>query len=199
MNCNMLNHNPPNINLTNISLSNINPPSKYSNINLNQCFFVFDLDDTLYQKHNVVEEDRTGIENIKLYPNVREILTQLKQNNVPLFLVTKGEVRFQNEKIDRLKIRELFEQVLICEYSEEKKKLFLTLLQKYPLFTGIVVGDRLSVEIRYGNELNMLTIRLKQGKYASENPTEAIQIPQYELNSWIKLENLIKTWGKKQL
>ena len=141
---------------------------------------IFDLDDTLYQKHGVVADDYSGIENIKLYPGAKELLAQLK-TKFKLVLVTKGDAVIQNKKIDLLQIRKQFNQILICSLPEEKKTCFLSIKRKFSKYKYkyVVIGDKLGEEIRYGNELKMITIRLQKGKYGQESPQKEYETPNY--------------------
>ena len=154
---------------------------------------IFDLDDTIYQKHGVVADDYSGIENIRLYPGAREFL-EYCQDKFFLILVTKGDSAIQNKKIDLLKIREQFKQIMICkdgENGEDKKSCFLKIKKEFPESKIVVIGDKLQEEIRYGNELGMITIRIKKGKYEHEFPQEESEIPKYVINDIITLEKLL--------
>ena len=55
-----------------------------------------------------------GIENLQLYPGVRETLTTLKEH-FKLAILTNGLVDVQNKKLDRLGIRDYFDCIIISE------------------------------------------------------------------------------------
>lgn len=156
---------------------------------------IFDLDDTLYQKHGVVADDNSGIKKIKLYPEAKRLLEEFK-TRFKIILVTKGDAAIQNKKIDLLKIRILFDGIMICSLPEEKKACFLKIKKEFPKEKYIVIGDKLGEEIRYGNELGMITVQLKKGKYENKVPKEKNEIPQYTINEFSALSGLLNAITK---
>jgi FMN phosphatase YigB (HAD superfamily) len=148
---------------------------------------IFDLDDTLYQKHGVVNDDFSGMENIQLYMGAYDFLRKTTCKKV---LVTKGNPSMQIKKLEILGIKDFFEEILICSTSEEKKGLFQQLKEKHPECEFWVIGDRIDSEIRFGNELGMKTVLLRKGKYAELVPKEPIEAPTYELKEFSELNSI---------
>jgi FMN phosphatase YigB (HAD superfamily) len=149
---------------------------------------IFDLDDTLYARYGVVADNYSGIENIKIYEGVKEILTDQKFEKV---LVTMGDKKVQDKKIVLLGIKNYFSSILICSDKEQKKECFQTLTKRYPKFKKIVIGDRRDSEIKYGNELNLITILIKSGKYKDLKATNDFEIANYEINNITELSEVL--------
>jgi putative hydrolase of the HAD superfamily len=150
---------------------------------------IFDLDDTLYARYGVVADDYSGMENIAPYSGVIELLNDQEFSKI---LVTKGETHIQNKKIDLLAIRQFFSRIFICKTDLKKKDIFKSIISQNPESEIIVVGDRIDTEIRYGNELNLKTVRIKLGKYKNLQPKEETEIPQYTINKFSQLKKYLK-------
>jgi FMN phosphatase YigB (HAD superfamily) len=148
---------------------------------------IFDLDDTLYRRFGVVDDDNSGIENIKLLPGVKDFLENTKHD---LILVTKGisgVPEIQNKKIDLLGIRKYFKEIMICFSDESKRDCFEEISHKFPLQSLIVIGDRINSEIRFGNSLNLTTILIRSGKYKDLKAENDLEIPNYEIKQFTEL------------
>ena len=55
----------------------------------------------------------------------------------------------------------------------------------------IVVGDSIRDEIKIGNQLGLITIRLKKGKFAMDIPNNKDERAHYEIMDINELENII--------
>ena len=55
----------------------------------------------------------------------------------------------------------------------------------------MVVGDSISGEITIGNQLGLITVRLKKGKFAVEIPKDNNELARYEITDINELENII--------
>ena len=149
---------------------------------------IFDLDDTLFPRlpDNYTEED---LQNISLYPNAREILSN---KNIQSFLVTKGDFKFQNKKIDNLQIRSFFSKIFVCQNDEDKKRCFQEIMLSNKNEKVLIIGDRINSEIRWGNELGLTTIRFMRGKYKDLKPTNNYEKSNHEIYSFSELLDLLK-------
>ncbi len=156
---------------------------------LNKYFvLIFDLDDTLYQRYGVVGDDYSGLENIRLYSGVRELL---ERKEVKKVLVSKGEPLIQFKKLELLGIKNSFDLILICSTDEEKKDCFMQVKEKFPGYEFWVIGDRINSEIRWGKALGMKTVLIRQGKYASLMPKDGEEVPDMELKSFQELFSVL--------
>ena len=139
---------------------------------------IFDLDDTLFPRlpDNYTDED---LHILQLFPTARSLLEY--PDNLKKVLVTKGDPEFQMAKINILNISHLFEAIFVCSADEEKKECFRSISENFPDDEIWVFGDRIDSEIRYGNELGLKTIHLRQGKYKHLKARNTVEIPAYEI------------------
>ena len=152
---------------------------------------IFDLDDTLYDKNNQLTDDYNyeDIDKITPFPGVIDFLSNHPSQKI---LVTKEtEPEFQNKKIEILKIKNLFDKITVCHSNLEKKRVFSQIMESNPNLTIWVVGDRINSEIRYGNELGFQTVLLKTGKYKNLRPKDKYELPNYEINQFNELKEII--------
>lgn len=156
---------------------------------------IFDLDDTLYQRYGVVGDDYSGLENIRLYPGVRELL---ERKEVKKVLVSKGEPLIQYKKLELLGIKNSFDLILICSTDEEKRDCFIQVKEKFPGHEFLVIGDRLDSEIRQGKALEMKTILIRQGKYASLMPKDGEEVPDLELKGFPELFEVLNLNSERE-
>lgn len=150
---------------------------------------IFDLDDTLYQRFGVVGDDYSGLENIRMYLGAYDFL---RKGDFKKVLVSMGESAIQIKKLELLGIKNLFDLVLICSTSEEKKNCFERVQKRFPDYDLWVVGDRVDSEIRYGKALEMKTVLLRRGKYKNLKARDNLEIPDYEILDFLELESLLK-------
>ena len=150
---------------------------------------IFDLDDTIYPRYGVVSDNYEGIENIKLYPGIKDILND---NQFDKILVTMGNKDIQNKKITLLGIKNNFSSIFICPNKEKKKEVFRKLMESYPQHKKIVIGDRRDSEIKFANELNITTILIKSGKYKDLKATNDFEIANHEIEQIEKLDEVLE-------
>lgn len=154
---------------------------------MNSKLLIFDLDDTLFPR---LPEgySKEQLQRIQLFPNAREIITRTDLKKV---LVSKGNPLEQYAKIKQLQIQDCFDLILIPSTDEEKKTCFEQAAEKFPSEFTFVIGDRIDTEIQFGNELGLVTVLLKQGKYKDLVPKHSLQIPQYVITSLQELVGII--------
>lgn len=118
-----------------------------------------------------------------------EVLDKFK-NEYKVFLICTGSPG-RKKLIEILGLKKYFLKVLVAG-KEKQEKHFLYCLKKSrskPL-QAVVVGDALMSEISIGKKLGIITIRLKKGKFAMEEPTRQNK-PDYEIKSLLELPSLI--------
>ncbi len=98
------------------------------------------------------------------YPEVYHVLTMLKKKGYKLGVVSQGIPKKQWEKLIRLKLEWMFDNVYI---TERKSPEFYKTLEK-----GIVIGDNPETDILYAKIAGHRTIRVKRGK-RKDQPSEA--------------------------
>jgi len=141
---------------------------------------IFDWKRTLYNPDNKV-----------LIDGSLALLKGLKAKNVPIILVGKGSDDMYDE-VNRLGVKEYFSHIYFCRGNKDISLYKNFINTKKPQST-IFIGDRVRSELEVGNILGATTIWVKQGKFASEEPENIIQKPNYTVDS---LEDLAKLLNK---
>ena len=131
-----------------------------------------------------------NFDELEIYSDVIDNLKELK--NLKLFLVTNGSFNQQNKKIDILKIRNYFDEIFINE-KKDKTEIFRNIMYKFSFSPReiMVVGDKIDKEIRNGNELGMITVRILRGIYSNIDPQEKLENPEYVINNLNEIFNII--------
>src|SRR3989344_7084975 len=156
---------------------------------------IFDLDDTLYDTSDRLDGVTPNFETMKLYRGARSMLQSLRCD---LVLVTFGDRRRQERKIDTLGVREYFKEVLICSKTEKKHDLFKNILKKYRIKNPqevFVIGDRIDSEIRYGKKLGCRTVHFKRGKYSKLLPKDDKEVPDHTIKTFEELGRLLSSYS----
>ena len=155
---------------------------------------IFDLDDTLYFKTEQLGDDYgfEDIDNISIPIEEIEYLKDLSEKN-NMYIVTKGDEKFQRRKIEVLGLEDIFakENIHIVPLKEDKKELFKEITNDTPGIKTYIIGDRIDSEIQYGNELGLETIRMMKGKYSDMIPKILEQEPNYEIYEIINLDYIL--------
>jgi putative hydrolase of the HAD superfamily len=133
-----------------------------------------------------------NIENLRCFPGTRDVLDELN-GKFKLVLLTQGNPEQQQKKIDMLDIREYFDFAFTPE-DEGKREALKDALEVLELNPNeiLVVGDRIDVEIAFGNDMGMKTVRLLKGKYRNmvpENDGERADFEIRDLNEVLDIVN----------
>lgn len=115
-----------------------------------------------------------------------------------LFLLTVGSPGFQNEKIDHLKIRDIFgTQILIIDAktNETKQSKMLEVINKrgYQANSVVVVGNRLEHEIRAGIQLGLTTVWLRKGEGSAVQPGNSSGQPDRTIEDITELDQCLSS------
>ena len=149
---------------------------------------IFDLDDTLYDCSDQLQEQKLPLNEIKAFLGAKEILNRQDFKKI---LVSAGETEFQHQKLAALGLKDCFAEIHICSTNEEKKQCFQKIVQDHPDPQTFVVGNRLDSEIRYGKELGLRTIYLKHGKYKDLRAKDNFEIPDYTITELKQVEQIL--------
>ena len=107
--------------------------------------------------------------NIELYPDA-EIIHNFNFNKI---LVTTGYKKLQESKIEKLGLKHLFNQILIDDLDSNirinKKQIFLDIIEKFPNHDLIIIGDNLNSEIKFGNQLKLITVYINRKNNKIDN------------------------------
>ena len=133
---------------------------------------------------------------IEAFEGVEEMLQELRELKYRLFLVTRGDVSTQARKLERLGLKKYFSETAYVDMDSEsnKKKAFFHLMNRYSLEPGecIVVGDRVSGEIRDGREIGMVTVRLRGGEFGHVEPGCNEERADHEIEDILELMEVLK-------
>lgn len=123
-------------------------------------------------------------EKLGLLPGALENLNLLKPK-YKLYLVTTGALKTQQEKVQRADIASYFEKMFFLDsFKKERKRIafseILTTLKIQP-HELLVIGNRLSQEIRDGKELGCYTCYFKYGEHVGEVAQDKLEHPDIEI------------------
>lgn len=139
---------------------------------------VFDWKQTLYDP----ETDR-------LIEGARELLQYLDDREVPMALVGKGGASM-HEAVKRLSVGSYFFHIYFQE-GNKQPHWYTDNIKDF--HKGMIfIGDKLDSEIEVGNRLGVITIRVRQGKFATDEPKNKLQKPKYTVNSLSECKQLLK-------
>ncbi len=102
-----------------------------------------------------------------LFPDTMDSIIELKSIGYKLFLVTFGNRKMQEKKINVLGLEGAFDEIIITENPRGKEKCFKEILTKYYLEPEqiLCVGDKIKDEIEAGKRLGMSTALMKHGRH----------------------------------
>lgn len=140
---------------------------------------IFDWKRTLYDPDNKV-----------LIDGATDLLGFIKGKNIPMVLVGKGGDDMQQE-VDRLGVGVSFQNIVFAQ-GEKDPNTFAAYVSKDDPKKTLFIGDRVRSELEIGNELGAITIWVKQGKFAQEEPENKQQEPDYTVTSLNDCLNLLK-------
>lgn len=145
--------------------------------------FVMDLDETCIDTHGTAQ----------LYPEVKDCLERLCGRH-QVVLLTRGSKDLQYSKLRQCDIEKFFSKIIVVSTSEEKLEA-LELIKSEAIRANVgvvVVGDRIDVEIFYGNQLKLVTVRVRRpnAKYSTAVPRVAGEYATYEVTSFHELLQL---------
>jgi FMN phosphatase YigB (HAD superfamily) len=123
-----------------------------------------------------------------LVDGVVEVLDFLSVQNIPLFLIGKGQQEMHDE-VTRLGISKFFQDIVFVKESKDPKD-FLKYIDLYNPKNTVVIGDRIKSEIKIGNSIGATTIWVKKGKFANEEAESDEEKPDYIISNLIGIFNL---------
>ncbi len=125
-----------------------------------------------------------------LYPGVLDLLKRLFQEN-ELFLVSRNEPERKN-RVRELGIEKYFQEMLFVD--EKTEGIFAEIAADSKMV--VVVGDSIRDEIRIGNLLGFVTVRVAKGIFKMQKPEDENQTADYEIADIRELEKIIKSYEK---
>lgn len=110
-----------------------------------------------------------------------ELLEFLKAKDIPMILIGKGGEDMKQE-VERLGVDKFFQQIVFAEGAKDLE-LFKAYIDQDNSKSTLFIGDRVRSELEIGNKLGATTIWIKQGKFATEEPINGNQKPDYTVSS----------------
>ncbi|HZU29896.1 MAG TPA: HAD family hydrolase [Candidatus Angelobacter sp.] len=138
---------------------------------------------------------------LKLFPGSLPLLRFLAGRGVRNFIVSFGEPKIQQAKIQALGLdREpSVEKVFYADRGNvlTKEEAFRQIQKKTRLKPSeiLIVGDRPMREIRAGKALGMHTVRLVHGEFKFQKPSGPEEEPDYVIRQILEVKKLPFTWG----
>jgi ribonucleotide monophosphatase NagD (HAD superfamily) len=105
-----------------------------------------------------------------------------------MFLIGKGQQEMHDETI-RLDVAKYFQDILFVEGSKDPND-FMKYMNLTSPESTIVIGDRIKSELKVGKSVKATTIWVKQGKFASEEPDNETEKPNYTVNNLLEILTL---------
>jgi len=154
---------------------------------------IFDLDDTTARTTETLQGEPERLHHLVLAPGAQEFLEWYSGRKI---LLTMGSKPDQENKLEVLQIRPYFHEVVVAEFEVDKVLKLFKIVRESLLDPAqvAVIGDRVDLEIRWGNCLGCRTVRVKlpNGKYSSREPNPAIldEKAEYTVQDFFELRQL---------
>lgn len=126
----------------------------------------------------------------ELYSGVFEMLKRLASKH-ELFLISRNEPS-RKDKFEKLGIKKYFQKIKFVD--EKNTETFKDLIGDSK--NVLVIGDSIRNEIKIGNKLGLITVRLKNGKFANEIPVSLEEEPMFNITEITELEKIILNYEK---
>lgn len=133
---------------------------------------------------------------LRPYPETIPVLLELKKRGLKLGVVTDGNPVKQWDKIIRLGIDSLLDVVVTSEevgYEKPHPAIYLEATSRLgvdPRET-IMVGDRLK-DVVGAKRIGMISVRIRRGKYSSEEPRSEEEKPDFEIRNLYELLDILE-------
>lgn len=170
---------------------------------MNLKIIAFDLDDTLIDTSSLLipiagtpEFEKRIQEPLPLLPGASENLEYLSKK-YSLVLVTQGQKKFQQFKIESAQIKKYFSKIYIVDPKVEnlnKKDLFRQCLLDFKISgsQALSIGNRRSTDIRLAKMNSYKTCLFQHGEHQDEKPEEPEDYPDFETHSHLNLIEICK-------
>lgn len=138
--------------------------------------------------------DNIDLSGIFVEEEIKLLLRQLRGKKYRLFLLTKGELAYQNRKLEQLGIRAMFDEIKIV--SDSKRDALKAIATRYNLAPDsiLVVGNRLDEEILDGSILKMPTVWVRRGEGSTPSMDDLMNIkPTFEVTHVVELRKILDT------
>ncbi len=157
-----------------------------------------------YVAAGIMGYHREKVKHFRPFRDVVKTLTKLKTKNIKTALITDGSPKKQYEKLLRLKIEGLFDEIIISDEIAIRKPnpiMFSTFLRNHNLLPHevIYIGDRLDKDVVPSKQVGIISVLIHRGtKYDPHVLKKKSKIhPDYHLNNLYDIFSIIETENKK--
>ena len=157
---------------------------------------VFDLDDTLLDTSELLIPIATTpffLERLSkplpLMPGAIENLNYL-QKSYSLYLLTFGEPKIQEQKIESLQIAKYFDEIYLANPAQQETKegFFKKIAQRFSQSNHLLsIGNRRKVDIRLAKMAGLKTCLFNYGEHQDENPQVPEDYPDFLVRNHFEL------------
>lgn len=126
----------------------------------------------------------------ELYSGVFEMLKKLASKH-ELILISRNEPG-RKDKFEKIGIKNYFKKTIFD--NEKNKETFKKMIGDSKKV--LVVGDSIRDEIKIGNKLGLITVRLKKGRFANEMPASPDEEALFNISEITELEKIILNYEK---
>lgn len=133
---------------------------------------------------------------IKPFPDVIPTLQELKSKDHKLFLLTVGVYERQEKKIQILRLKPYFDEIIINdqEIGLRVEDCILDILGRHAISTGetVMVGDRVRDELRIAKSMGMTTIQMLHGRFKNEPADNGHDKPDYKVKRIFQIPTILQ-------
>ncbi|QSW99782.1 HAD family hydrolase [Haloterrigena alkaliphila] len=129
------------------------------------------------------------LDEMELFPGVRETLETLRENGVAVGIVTNLTTRIQLEKVDRLGLEEHIDLLLTSEETGREKpgsvmfSLALSRLESRPS-EAVMVGDNIETDVVGANAVGLETVLWNADVDPADEPLAGRRRPDHRIDSF---------------
>ncbi len=161
----------------------------------NKAVIIIDLDDTLIDTTSGLSASSKETKNPCLVCGARDFLDKW-QTAADIILLSAGKISRQAEKIEAVNIKDYMQRIALVSSPEGKASVLAGIVGAFKCEQRsiFVIGDRIDLEIRAGNILECITIRMliPGGKYGGQKPRTAEETPKHVVNGFDELDKLLQ-------
>lgn len=128
----------------------------------------------------------------QFFPDTPGVLANLKDRGIKMAVVSvSDEPDARRQEFELLQLESFISYFMIVGKNERKNLQPILDWLHVAAEACVVVGDRVKKEIAEGNMLGATTVWFQNGKFASEEPTNEIEIPDYVILTLSQLIQVI--------
>lgn len=143
------------------------------------------------------------VEDIRLFRDALPTLKKLRSRGLKLVLITSGIYQRQMKKVRVLGLEREFDRILVHDLEKDASKFrkFVKAMKALRLKPSevVVVGDKVSSEIKMANRLGMISVRILKGRFRKIRPRNDLEEPDYVVRNLSGLVPLIEGLGNGKL